>query len=65
MDTVTIPPLCGAGEACEILGIPTSKLPPLRRQASAGFPEPVQVLRCGPIWIRADVEAFAARRAAR
>lgn len=57
-------------EAAELLGITRSALA-ARRSASGFapgyrgygtrpllFPEPVAQLRCGPIWLRADVEEY-------
>jgi hypothetical protein len=30
----------------------------------AVLPEPISELKCGPIWLRVDIERWAARRAA-
>jgi hypothetical protein len=61
--------LVGLAEAAELLGLskaalcerrhrthqPGDRLPP--------FPEPVAVLRCGSIWMREQIEAYAAEAA--
>ena len=66
--------LAGVAEVCSLLGIARETLK-LRRQTAqppwsslpARFPEPLAALRCGPIWLLADIETYAretARRAA-
>lgn len=50
----------GRGEAAYCLGVTLQYLHILRRQPA--FPEPVAVLRCGPIWRAEDIEMFAATR---
>jgi predicted DNA-binding transcriptional regulator AlpA len=49
----TIPRLCGVSEAAEILGIKKQNIVNARKKA--GFPEPIQTLSCGPIWLESDV----------
>jgi hypothetical protein len=65
-----LPQLCGFGEAAELLGLPGSSIPPLRKRdprfpatihEQQGLPE----LRCGPIWFYDDIAAYAADRAKR
>ncbi len=49
--------LVGAAEAAELLGIGTPNFTHLRRKITA-FPEPLVVLRCGPIWNKSDIVKF-------
>lgn len=48
--------LVGVHEAAAMLGISKSALAERRRSES--FPEPLAELRCGPIWLRSEVEAY-------
>lgn len=54
--------LVGVHEACELLGISKPALAdrrrPARYRAKPEFPAPLVELNCGPIWLRADVEAY-------
>jgi hypothetical protein len=54
--------LVGASEACELLGISTSALVdrrrPARYRAKPELPAPVADLKCGPVWLRSDLEAY-------
>lgn len=49
--------LVGVGEAAEILGIASTTVSQRRRNGH--MPEPIAVLKCGPIWHRGDIEAVA------
>ncbi len=53
--------LVGSAEAAELLGIGTAALWERRRTKLRGepFPQPLAELRCGPIWLRADMEEYA------
>jgi hypothetical protein len=51
--------LVGAWEAAEVLGITRSALA-ARRKSHVTFPVPVAELRCGPVWLRWQVQAYAA-----
>jgi hypothetical protein len=62
------PELVGLAEAAEMVGVAKSTVLERRfpRAHRAGqlaplrpFPEPVAELRCGPIWLKADVETYA------
>lgn len=50
--------LAGTAEAAEILGVSSQRVSRLRLRK--GFPEPVAVLRSGPVWLREQVEVFGA-----
>lgn len=52
--------LAGLREAAEILGVTPPRVTQLRQRAD--FPPPVAVLRMGSVWLRADIEAYHARR---
>jgi len=52
-------PLMGAREASDCLGVAQSNLREL-----VGLPEPFQILAMGSVWLRQDIEQFAAYRAA-
>jgi len=55
--------LVGVAEAADMLGVQRSNF--LRDfVARTDFPEPVERLRCGPIWRAADVQAFIDARVA-
>jgi hypothetical protein len=59
---VAIPEIVGAGEAAEILGIGNTNFSHLRKNLAgtpSSFPEPVVQLKCGPIWLKKDVEKYA------
>jgi prophage regulatory protein len=60
---VTVPDLVGAHEIAEILGVSRQRVQQLAR--TAGFPQPVAVLAMGKVWVRSDVEEWAARRGRR
>ena len=49
--------LVGAAEAAELLGIGTPNFTHLRNKIAA-FPDPIVVLRCGPIWHKNDIVTF-------
>jgi hypothetical protein len=51
--------LVGVSEAAEVLGISRSALA-ARRKAHPTFPAPVAQLGCGPIWLRWQIQAYAA-----
>jgi hypothetical protein len=50
--------LVGLAEAAELLAISKAALSERRR--AGVFPEPVAQLRCGPIWLRGEIERHAA-----
>jgi predicted DNA-binding transcriptional regulator AlpA len=52
--------LLGPGEVCRLLGINRMQLK--RWRDSAGFPSPWRELEIGPVWVAADVTAWAAKR---
>lgn len=55
------PELVGAAECCEILGVRSSNL-----RKVAGLPDPVQVVKASPLWLKSEIDALAAlRRGAR
>jgi hypothetical protein len=51
--------LVGACEAAELLGITRSALAG-RRRSHPTFPVPVAELRCGPVWLRWQIQAYLA-----
>ena len=62
------PELVGLAEAAEMVGVAKStildrRVPRAYRRGQLAplrpFPEPVAELRCGPIWLKADVEKYA------
>lgn len=56
------PELVGAAEAAEILGIGNTNFSHLRKQKEGtddAFPEPLVVLKCGPIWRKSDAVKYA------
>lgn len=56
------PDIVGAAEAADILGIGNTNFSHLRKQREGkedAFPDPLVTLKCGPIWLRKDVEKFA------
>lgn len=52
--------LAGVGEVMAILGVSRTRARKLMERSS--FPEPVDVLATGRVWLRADIEAFQAAR---
>ncbi len=54
------PRLAGVYEVAELLEITPSSLADRRRHPS--FPEPVAVLRCGPVWDLDDVDDYLEHR---
>lgn len=55
--------LVGAVEASEILGVERTRI--ARYVKTGVMPEPVAKLRATRVWLRTDVEALAAQRAAK
>lgn len=61
-----MPKLVGLHEAAELLGLSKSLLSNRRtwkgwyagHKLPRGFPEPVVELRCGPIWLHAEIVAY-------
>lgn len=53
------PELGGVAEIAEMLGV--TKQTVLKYAGRPDFPEPLERLAAGPVWKRADVEAWAAR----
>jgi hypothetical protein len=51
--------LVGVWEAAELLGISRSGLA-ARRRSHGSFPRPVAEPRCGPVWFRWQIQAYAA-----
>lgn len=54
--------IVGAAEAAEILDIGNTNFSHLRKQRADtddAFPEPMVVLKCGPIWKKSDVNKYA------
>jgi predicted DNA-binding transcriptional regulator AlpA len=49
--------LAGVAEVAEILGVTRQRVAELRKD-HADFPAPVQVLKAGPVWDRAELEAW-------
>lgn len=72
---VKVPPLVGLHEAAELLELSKSVISNRRNwngwrpghELPRTFPQPVLELRCGPIWLRSDIAAYAreAKRRAR
>jgi hypothetical protein len=58
-----VPTLAGVAEAAEILRWDKRRV--ITYIDRGAFPEPVQTLRSGRVWLRSDLEAFAARWRAR
>lgn len=50
------PELVGVGELAAILGVSRQRASDI--QSKPGFPEPVAVLRAGPVWTRPSVQRF-------
>lgn len=50
------PELAGVQEAARMGGISRQRVLALRK--SPGFPEPVQELACGAVWLASDLEAY-------
>jgi hypothetical protein len=57
----TLPEIVSAPEAADILGVSQQRVRELASTAPE-FPEPVYQLRTGKLWLRAAIEAYAARR---
>jgi hypothetical protein len=60
--------IVGAAEVAEILGIGNTNFSHLRKQRAGtddAFPEPIVVLKCGPIWKKSDAVKYAKTYAAR
>ena len=59
--------LVGTAEVADMLGIRRAALADRRRSTRRGvrFPRPVAELRCGPIWLRSQIEEYARERARR
>lgn len=53
-----VPSLVGVSEAAAILGIKSDWLTRLRHTHPL-FPEPVVVLKCGPVWLEKHIVRFA------
>lgn len=49
--------LLGCYEVAKLLGVPTSNLS-ARVAKRPGFPAPVARLRCGPVWLKKEVERY-------
>jgi prophage regulatory protein len=56
----TLPELASVSEAAEILGVSPQRVRELAA-TNASFPEPMYELRTGKLWLRAAIDAFAAR----
>jgi hypothetical protein len=60
--------IVGAAEVAEILGIGNTNFSHLRKQRAGtddAFPDPIVVLKCGPIWKKSDAVKYAKTYAAR
>jgi predicted DNA-binding transcriptional regulator AlpA len=55
-----VPHLCGVAEVVGILGIKKQNIGNARK--TEGFPEPVQILACGPIWLESDIIEYQEQR---
>jgi hypothetical protein len=49
----------GIYEITDYLGVSRKRVDEIRRTESLRFPEPLVVLRCGPVWSRYKVEQWA------
>jgi hypothetical protein len=49
----------GVAEIGEILGVSHKRVDEIRKAKSLKFPEPIAILKCGPIWTRYKVERWA------
>lgn len=59
---MALPEIVGAAEAADILGIGNTNFSHLRKQRAGtdnAFPEPATQLKCGPIWLKRDVDKYA------
>jgi prophage regulatory protein len=54
----SLPPLVAAHEIATMLGVSRQRVSQLA--TSEGFPEPAAILTVGRIWLREDIEAWAA-----
>lgn len=54
--------LMGAAEVAEHVKWPPKKVANYLAGGKAGIPEPITHLKCGPIWLREDVVAWAQQR---
>jgi hypothetical protein len=60
--------IVGAAEVAEILGIGNTNFSHLRKQRAGtedAFPDPIVVLKCGPIWRKSDAVKYAKSYTAR
>lgn len=60
MSDMKLPPLVGAAEIQDMLGVSRQRVQQLVN--APGFPAPVLVLRMGKIWLRSDIEAWMEQR---
>ena len=56
--TAPVPRLAGVAEIAALKGISRSRAGDITKHP--GFPEPVQRLAMGPVWLEADVKTFLA-----
>jgi hypothetical protein len=56
IDRPTYPPMVGVAEVGEILGVSKQRVAELRE--AGRLPEPISVLRSGPVWPRPAIERF-------
>lgn len=54
--------LMGTAEVAAYVGRAPRNIASYLSARKAGIPEPIARLKCGPIWLRADVEAWAKAR---
>lgn len=52
--------IVGLTEAGEMMGVTSARVNQLRRRPD--FPEPLEELACGPIWLKAAIEEYDAAR---
>jgi predicted DNA-binding transcriptional regulator AlpA len=57
---VRIPPLAGPAEIASMLGVSRQRVTQLA--AHPDFPRPVAELSMGKVWLRSDIETWAAKR---
>ena len=54
--------LMGTAEVAEYVGKTSQTIAGYLAKKGAGIPQPIARLKCGPIWFRPDIEAWARAR---
>jgi hypothetical protein len=54
--------LVSSGDAARILGVDSQRVSRWMKGKEVRMPDPIAYLSSGPVWLRGDVEAFAAQR---